>query len=190
VEVMMNNLSFEDNYKLITTLIRRRKVKWFYPVNWIDFDDVEMIIVNHIYKKWPQYKAEYPLANWLNRIISNQFKNILRDHTNKNMFCYNSLDEDFKHNLDHNLNNDKQFMDFDGSIQNVKEQSKHLLTPKEYKLFIALFFEHRPEEELIREMGYKIIYKNGRPFNKTFNSVVKGIYLKIKNGLQTDLDIT
>lgn len=186
----MNKLSFDDNYKLIVTLIRRRKVKWFYPVNWIDFDDVEMIIVNHIHKKWPQYKAEYPLANWLNRIISNQFKNILRDYTNKNMFCYNSLDEDFKHNLDHNLNNEKQFMDFDGSIQNIKEQSKHLLTPKEYNLFIALFFDHRPEEDLIREMGYKIIYKNGRPFNKTFNSVVKGIYVKIKNGLQTDLDIT
>ena len=47
---------------------------------WLDFDDVCQIIRAHIYRKWEQWDQKRPLKPWLNKIIANQFKNILRNH--------------------------------------------------------------------------------------------------------------
>jgi RNA polymerase sigma factor (sigma-70 family) len=46
----------------------------------MDFDDVSQIIRIHIYKKWHLYDPEKPLGPWLNRIISNQIKNLIRNN--------------------------------------------------------------------------------------------------------------
>jgi len=46
----------------------------------MDYDDVSQIIRIHIYKKWDLYDQSKPLAPWLNRIISNQIKNIIRNN--------------------------------------------------------------------------------------------------------------
>ena len=46
----------------------------------MDFDDVSQILRIHIYKKWHLYDPEKPLAPWLNRIISNQIKNLIRNN--------------------------------------------------------------------------------------------------------------
>lgn len=177
----MNKPTFEESYPLVLSLIRRRQAKWYYPVNWMDFGDVEMILLTHINNKWHQYDPKYPLANWVNRIISNRFKNVLRDCTRNNLFAYDSIDEDYR-----NTNADQVVLDFDKSIGILKEQSKNVLTPKEYRVFIELFFEKRPEIDIINSLGYKIIYKNGKAHNKTFNALVKRIYDKIKKGLATN----
>ena len=46
----------------------------------MDFEDVSQIIKIHIYKKWHLYNHSKPLRPWLNRIISNQLKNLIRNN--------------------------------------------------------------------------------------------------------------
>ena len=73
--------SFEENIHLIDEEIRKRRNKWsLTALAWMDYDDVSQIIRIHIYKKWHMYDPGKPLAPWLNRIISNQIKNLIRNH--------------------------------------------------------------------------------------------------------------
>ena len=75
------NQSFESNIAIVDEEIRKRKSKWtLAALSWIDFEDVEQILRIHIYKKWSLYDHKKPLAPWLNIIISNQIKNIIRNN--------------------------------------------------------------------------------------------------------------
>jgi len=50
-------------------------------IAWMDYDDVKQIIRVHIYNKWHQWKPEKgPIEPWVNTIISNQIKNLLRNN--------------------------------------------------------------------------------------------------------------
>lgn len=72
---------FESLIKEIDFEISKRRSKWnLSSLSWIDFDDVSQIIRIHIYKKWHLYNPKKPLAPWVNRIISNQIKNIIRNN--------------------------------------------------------------------------------------------------------------
>ena len=74
-------LKFEDAIDKIDTEIAKRRGKWNLTIlAWMDFDDVAQIIRIHIWKKWNMYDPEKPLAPWLNRIISNQIKNLIRNN--------------------------------------------------------------------------------------------------------------
>ena len=74
-------LKFEDCIEKINQEIAKRKNKWnLTAINWMDFDDVSQILRLHIYKKWDLYDQSQPLAPWLNRIISNQIKNLIRNN--------------------------------------------------------------------------------------------------------------
>lgn len=76
----MSNFSYEDKYDIIDTELRKRRSKWLLSsVQWIDFDDVCQIIHAHIHVKWEQWDQQRPLKPWVNRVISNQIKNILRN---------------------------------------------------------------------------------------------------------------
>lgn len=76
-----NKQKFENNLDLINTEILKRKSKWtLSALNWIDFEDVAQIIRFHIYKKWALYDSSKPILPWINRIISNQIKNIIRNN--------------------------------------------------------------------------------------------------------------
>lgn len=46
----------------------------------MDFNDVSQILRIHINNKWPLYDQKQPLAPWVNRIISNQIKNLIRNN--------------------------------------------------------------------------------------------------------------
>ncbi len=46
----------------------------------MDFEDVSQIIKIHIYRKWDLYDPSKPIGPWLNRIISNQLKNLIRNN--------------------------------------------------------------------------------------------------------------
>ena len=73
--------SFEDSISIIDNEISKRRNKWnLSSLTWIDFDDVSQIIRIHIYKKWHLYNPKKPLAPWVNRIISNQIKNLIRNN--------------------------------------------------------------------------------------------------------------
>ena len=74
-----NKIKFEACINLINTEILKRKNKWtLSTLNWIDFEDVSQIIRFHIYKKWNLYDEKKPMLPWINRIISNQIKNLIR----------------------------------------------------------------------------------------------------------------
>jgi len=76
-----NKIKFEKHLELINSEISKRKVKWtLSALNWIDFEDVSQIIKFHLYKKWNLYDSSKPLLPWINRIISNQIKNIIRNN--------------------------------------------------------------------------------------------------------------
>jgi len=66
---------------LINAEISKRKNKWtLSALNWLDFEDVSQIIRFHIYKKWELYDVKKPMLPWINRIISNQIKNLIRNN--------------------------------------------------------------------------------------------------------------
>ena len=72
---------FEDCINDINSEIFKRKNKWnLTAINWMDFSDVSQILRIHIYKKWHLYDPQKPLAHWINRIISNQIKNLIRNN--------------------------------------------------------------------------------------------------------------
>lgn len=75
------DLPYEEFSDLIDNELQKRKRNWFLTsVNWVDFDDVSQIIRAHISKKWDQWDQDRPIKPWLNKIIANQMKNILRNH--------------------------------------------------------------------------------------------------------------
>ena len=72
---------FEDCIDVIDQEISKRRNKWtLTSIAWMDFDDISQILKIHIYKKWHLYDNSKPLAPWLNRIISNQLKNLIRNN--------------------------------------------------------------------------------------------------------------
>jgi RNA polymerase sigma factor (sigma-70 family) len=78
---MAKKPSFENLIDVINSEILKRKNKWnLTAINWMDFNDVAQILRIHIYKKWHLYDAKKPLAPWVNRIISNQIKNLIRNN--------------------------------------------------------------------------------------------------------------
>lgn len=73
--------TFEESIGFINTEIAKRRGKWsLSSLHWMDYDDVSQIIRIHIYEKWHLYDEEKPLAPWVNRIISNQIKNLIRNN--------------------------------------------------------------------------------------------------------------
>jgi len=76
-----NKLKFESYIDLINLEIAKRKNKWtLTAINWMGFEDVSQIVISHIYKKWNLYDEKKPLLPWINRIISNQIKNLIRNN--------------------------------------------------------------------------------------------------------------
>lgn len=95
-------LPYEEFSELIDTELRKRSRNWFLTsVNWVDFDDVCQIIRAHIFNKWQQWDQSRPIKPWLNKIIANQMKNILRNHySNYARPCLNCpFNSDTEYNL-------------------------------------------------------------------------------------------
>lgn len=73
--------SFEEKIKDIDLEIYKRRHKWsLTALCWMDFSDVAQILRIHIHKKWKMYDQKKPLAPWVNRIISNQIRNLIRNN--------------------------------------------------------------------------------------------------------------
>jgi RNA polymerase sigma factor (sigma-70 family) len=78
---MPKKLKFEYFINEINTEISKRKSKWnLTAIAWMDFNDVSQILRFHIYKKWHLYNPKKPIAPWVNTIISNQIKNLIRNN--------------------------------------------------------------------------------------------------------------
>ena len=75
------SIKFEDCIEQIDAEIKKRRSKWnLTALSWMDFDDVSQILRIHIFKKWHLYNPAKPLNPWINRIISNQIKNLIRNN--------------------------------------------------------------------------------------------------------------
>jgi DNA-directed RNA polymerase specialized sigma24 family protein len=74
-------LAYEDCFSQIDEELVKRRGTWFlHSLTWMDYDDVCQIIRSHIHKKWDLWDQERALAPWINKIITNQIKNILRNN--------------------------------------------------------------------------------------------------------------
>jgi DNA-directed RNA polymerase specialized sigma24 family protein len=72
---------FEDHIETIETAIRKQRSRWRLDcITWFDFEDVEQVIKLHIYKKWDMWDQERPLEPWINIIVTNQIRNLVRNH--------------------------------------------------------------------------------------------------------------
>ncbi len=72
--------TFEESYDEIQRVIEKKRYDWTLKANlMMDFDDVKLMIITHVWKKWDKYDQKRPLANWVAEVTRNQFSNILRD---------------------------------------------------------------------------------------------------------------
>ena len=72
---------FEECIAEINVEISKRRNKWnLTALAWMDFEDVSQILRIHIFKKWHMDDHSKPLGPWVNRIISNQIKNLIRNN--------------------------------------------------------------------------------------------------------------
>lgn len=79
--VIKKKPTFEESIEIIDTEIKKRHGKWTLTcLASMDYDDVSQILRLHIWKKWHLYNPERPLVNWLNVIISNQIRNLVRNN--------------------------------------------------------------------------------------------------------------
>jgi hypothetical protein len=77
----MKKTKFEERILEIDREIFKRKHKWsLTSLAWMDFNDVAQILRIHINNKWNQYDQAKSLAPWVNRIITNQIRNLIRNH--------------------------------------------------------------------------------------------------------------
>lgn len=74
-------LSYEECSDLIEKEIAKRRGKWTLTIlRWMDFEDVAQILRAHIFKKWHLWDQERKLAPWIQRIMSRQIYNLLRNN--------------------------------------------------------------------------------------------------------------
>lgn len=67
-------------FPIVDALIKSRRNKWrLRAIAWMDYSDVEQVIRLHIFKKWHLWDQARPIQPWINRIVSNQIKNIIRN---------------------------------------------------------------------------------------------------------------
>jgi DNA-directed RNA polymerase specialized sigma24 family protein len=73
--------SFEDKLQEIEVALERKRKKWdLDALAYVDYDDIKQTIMSHIYKKWHLWDQTKPIEPWLSRVVSNQFKNLLRNY--------------------------------------------------------------------------------------------------------------
>ncbi len=72
--------SFEDKILIINAEINKRRGRWkLKAIPSIDFDDVSQILRIHIHKKWHLWDQSRPLEPWLNKVITHQITNLIRN---------------------------------------------------------------------------------------------------------------
>ena len=75
--------SFQAATDEIQRLIARRRASWRL-VSIMEYEDVSSILLAHIWKKWAQYDPAKPLDKWVNKVVSHQLRNLMRNNCFKN----------------------------------------------------------------------------------------------------------
>lgn len=72
--------TFEQCLDEINVEIAKRASRWqLSGIPSVSFEDVSQIIRIHIFRKWNLYDQKRPLIKWVNTVISNQIRNIVRN---------------------------------------------------------------------------------------------------------------
>ena len=79
---MIKKLTFESEIVEIRKLISNRKAEW--RLSTLDWEDVEQMLLTRVWQKFHTYDpTKGKLDCWVNRLISNFIKNLLRDNLTK-----------------------------------------------------------------------------------------------------------
>ncbi len=227
-----NKIKYEDCFDIIVKEIDKRRGKWFLTsVAWMDFDDVRQMILAHINAKWDQYDPVKPLKPWVNKIITNQMKNILRN--NYSNFVRPCLSCPFNLKSDAGIDGTgdcsftksgdqdsscplfakwektkkaaydikmaisidaspyeansvvRQEYDIINAEQKLHMEMKSQLGDRQYKVYDLLFIQHKSEEEVAKEMGYKTSEAGRRAGYKQIKNLKKQFKEKAKKILKT-----
>lgn len=74
-------VTFEENSHIILKEIEKRRGRWrLDSIKYLDFDDIKQEIFIHIWRQWHRYDQTRPLLNWVNKVITNQMINKIRDY--------------------------------------------------------------------------------------------------------------
>ena len=193
--------TFEESFDFINQEIRKRTNKWsLSSLNWMDFDDVSQIIRLHIYEKWHLYDVNKPLGPWLNRIISNQIKNLIRNnYGNFTRPCLKCEAQekgkksayDIKMPLsleDHSFEvNSIKLSDgssLESNIKKLNTKLKKVLKPNEWIVYETIYIKNLSEEEAAAELGLKSNEKNRKPGYKQIQNIKKSIIKKVKENME------
>ncbi len=176
---------YEDFSEVIDAAIKRQQYKWrLNAVKWFDFDDVQQIIKLHISKKWYMWDQERPLEPWIGRIISNQIRNLVRNHygnyvnpcpeyqlsphDSSNCKICQKWQKSKKNALGLKIPlstedfvkevTGRKYIDFDfsSSLDKLNIEMEVRLSSIHYKAYRMLYFERNTEEDVAKFMGYKI----------------------------------
>ncbi len=221
-------VTFEDSLSIINNEINKRKAKWNLTIlAWLDYEDVGQILRIHIYRKWHLYDPTRPLAPWVNRVISSQIKNLVRNnygnycrpclkcdaaegddgckiHVKQCSKCplfYNwektkkaAYDTKLPVSLElhtqevHDKSNEN--IDIEKTAENIHKKMESILKPVEYKIYKALYIDHKTEEETARLVGYKSSEVGRSPGYKQIKNIQKTIIKKVKQFLnEGEIDI-
>lgn len=72
---------YSDKIEAIDLLLSKNRRKWrLDAISYMDYDDVCQNIRLHIYKKWDMWDQNRQFEPWVNCIIINQIKNMVRNH--------------------------------------------------------------------------------------------------------------
>ena len=170
---------FEECILLIDEEIRKRRSKWnLTALAWLDFDDVSQIIRLHIFNKWDQYDHKQPLAPWLNRIITNQIKNLIRNnygnYSRPCLKCAAAEGEDGCRIYSKQCGDCPLYADW--------EKNKK----RAYNIKIPLPMEnHSHEVKSITAAGFDI-EKNAKTLHKKMNKILKPTEWKIYKALYVE----
>jgi len=177
--------TYEDFSDIIDAAIKKQQYKWrLRAVRWFDFEDVEQIIKLHIAKKWHMWDQERPLEPWIGRIISNQMRNLIRNHYGnyvnpcpKYQFANHDSstcpicskwEKSKKMGLELKIplstedfvkevrGREYTDFDFDGSLKRLDIYMEIKLSDTHYVAYRMLYFEDKTEEDVAKFMGYKI----------------------------------
>jgi len=210
--------SFEDCIQEINVEINKRRNKWcLTALAWLDFEDVAQILRIHIYRKWDLYDQNRPLGPWINRVISSQIKNLIRNHysnfsrpclrcdasepdelcviftkqcpdcplyrqwlsTKKNAYD-TKLPLPLENHLQEVFNRAEDTIDIERSAANLHNRMQTVLKPAEWRVYRALYIEHKTEEETAKMMGFRTSEKNRSPGYKQIRNIKKAIIIKVR----------
>ena len=217
-----NKPTFEESYDEIVVLLEKKRGRWQFKASvMMDFEDIKIKILTHIWKKWDKYDPSKPLGAWVNTIIQHQLYNILRDcylSTSPpcskcpcnlgdgmcSMFGKYSLEctpyhawyksKKFRHdarlplsleskkNLDEAHNIPEASFDIEVAAIALHEKMRQYLTAADWEIYKRLYIEHKDEELVASELGFKSTevgringYKRMRQVTKRATDIAKQI---------------